>query len=238
MFDNSRNISGEIPEHKEFIYKRAIPQFEKWGYKVYILRAEIDFKGCFFHKITRSKVEGRNGKYVGFPLVGKCIVNRDCKLKPIHKFMKENNLEEACTYIGIASDEKKRLESLGKGKISLLDKYGYTEEMAKALCDKYNLLSPIYQYTKRNGCFFCPNASEKELYKLYKENPLLWGELLEMSRNKDLASPFFNGFKKTLFADIDQKFENKAQVLQSRTEQIGKGNMIESSQHEAASKRN
>lgn len=209
MFDHKRNISGEIPKHKEFIYKQAIPQFERWGYKVVVVKAEADFKTCFFHKIMRSKVEGRNGKYVGFPLAGKCIVNRDCKLKPIHRFMKENHLEESYVYVGIAKDEKKRLKSMGKRKISLLDKYGYTEEMARGLCEEHQLLSPIYQYTKRNGCFFCPNAGEAELYELYKEAPMIWRELLEMSENNNLVSPFFNGFKKLRFSDIDKKFHEK-----------------------------
>lgn len=34
-------------------------------------------------------------------------------------------------YIGIAADEPKRLQRLNDRKISLLSKYGYTEEMAK-----------------------------------------------------------------------------------------------------------
>ena len=33
MFDKSRNISGEIPEHIDFIRNIAIPIFEEWGYK-------------------------------------------------------------------------------------------------------------------------------------------------------------------------------------------------------------
>ena len=49
---------------------------------------------------------------------------------------------EITQYIGIAIDEPKRLERLdGINKISLLAKYGYTEQMAMELCKKYNLLS-------------------------------------------------------------------------------------------------
>ena len=51
--------------------------------------------------------------------------------------------------VGIAADEPKRIPRLnvsGKSiqKVSLLVKYGYTEEMAKAKCIEYQLLSPIY----------------------------------------------------------------------------------------------
>ena len=41
MFDKSRNISGEIPEHIDFIRNIAIPIFEEWGYKIKILHADI-----------------------------------------------------------------------------------------------------------------------------------------------------------------------------------------------------
>lgn len=52
--------------------------------------------------------------------------------------------------MGIAIDEPKRLEKLqGTNKISLLEKYNYTEQMAYELCKKYGLLSPIYEFSFR-----------------------------------------------------------------------------------------
>lgn len=38
MFDDE--ISGEVPEHRQFIYEVAKPLFESWGIKVTILRSE------------------------------------------------------------------------------------------------------------------------------------------------------------------------------------------------------
>ena len=35
MFD--KEISGELPEHRDFIYNKAIPIFESWGHKVTVL---------------------------------------------------------------------------------------------------------------------------------------------------------------------------------------------------------
>lgn len=62
-------------------------------------------------------------------------------------------------YVGIAGDELKRLARLaGTNKVSLLAKYGVAETSALALCKRYNLLSPIYEFTSRGGCFFCHNA--------------------------------------------------------------------------------
>lgn len=43
MFDNERGISGELPEHIEWVHKVAIPKLESWGVKVDVLRAERDY---------------------------------------------------------------------------------------------------------------------------------------------------------------------------------------------------
>lgn len=119
---------------------------------------------------------------------------------------------DAVSYVGIATDEKKRLKSLEQsGKISLLADYGYTEQMAEDLCRKYGLLNPIYQYVKRNGCFFCPNAGREELYLLYRNSPSLWKELLELSKTDNLISPYFNGWKKEKLEDIDREFYARMQ---------------------------
>lgn len=66
--------------------------------------------------------------------------------------MKNMDPETYTQYIGIAKDEPKRLERLrGTNRISLLEKYGYTEKMAFELCEKYDLLSPIYKFAPRGG---------------------------------------------------------------------------------------
>ena len=62
MFDKERGISGEHPEHISFIRSRAIPQFEEWGYKVHVVRGDMDDIKQFNHIVTRSKVPERNGK--------------------------------------------------------------------------------------------------------------------------------------------------------------------------------
>lgn len=52
MFDE--NISGELPEHRDFIYNVAIPKFEEWGYKVRVLRSDITYLDCF-NRINQGK---------------------------------------------------------------------------------------------------------------------------------------------------------------------------------------
>lgn len=201
MFDE--NISGELPEHINFIKTRCKPLFESWGYNFEILRAKKTYMDCFNHIITRGP---RKGIRKGFPMVGKCDIARDCKLKPIKEYLKRKE-HEITQYIGIAIDEPKRLERLdGINKISLLAKYGYTEQMAMELCKKYNLLSPLYGFSRRGGCWFCPNAKNAELKHLRKEHKELWQKLLELENEKELAGTIWNTLTKTSLAEKEAYF--------------------------------
>lgn len=153
MFDE--NISGELPEHIDFIKNKAFPLFENWGYETKIIQSPITYMQ-WFNKETVSGQYAGTGKIRGFTMANHCGVNRDLKSRPIKRFFK--SLGEHTSYVGIAADEEKRLSRITQGEfenqISLLAKYGYTEEMARKLCERYGLLSPIYQYTKRGGVSF------------------------------------------------------------------------------------
>lgn len=170
MFDE--DTSGELPEHIDFIKNQAFPLFHSWGYKTQIIHGPTNYMEIFNHRIERTKKEERKGMKAGFPMAMRCALNRSCKVRPIQKFYKERNMDEITQYIGIAIDEPKRLERLKDGnnnKVSLLAKYGYTEEMALSLCKKYNLLSPIYEFAPRGGllvlskCQLCRIKAFKEI---------------------------------------------------------------------------
>lgn len=47
MFDHSRGISGELPEHIEWVYSTAIPKLKSMGVKVDVVRAERDYTYFF-----------------------------------------------------------------------------------------------------------------------------------------------------------------------------------------------
>ena len=77
--------------------------------------------------------------------------------------------------------------------------------MAKQKCIEYGLLSPIYNITKRNGCWFCPNLRKTELKYLYYNHKNLWDKLLDLSK-KDIANPYLNAFEKTTMSYWDEQF--------------------------------
>lgn len=151
MYDNSRDISSEHPEHRAFIYEVAIPYFERKGVHTTVLRPEYDF----IHEFYRKRQSGPYaGKYNGFPLSGLCIINKNCKMREINRYntsIKRSGYTPI-HYVGIAADEAKRLTRLKKSvDTSLLEKYGVTETQAEGICKRAGLYSPLYNYAKRGG---------------------------------------------------------------------------------------
>lgn len=182
MFD--QNTSGEVPEHRDFIYHKLKPFVEKeLGCKFSVLRGNKTYDDVFHHVIVRGPYDGL---IRGFVWPGKCAVNRDCKMPPLRKYH-NGQPDDTRSYVGIALDEPKRLARLNQEKdISLLAKYGMTEADAWRLCEKYDMLSPCYQHSKRNGCWFCPNASNSELAHMVNRHPELFDKLIEWERTDNL----------------------------------------------------
>lgn len=199
MFD--QDVSGEVPEHRDFIYGTAIPALERMGVKVVVLRSRQTYVGLFTGRVTRGP---KKGMVRSFPICGRCAVQRDCKVKPIERY-KRTLPTGTVQYVGIASDEQERLLRLdGNQKISLLDKYNCTEQDAKELCRQVGLLSPVYEFTDRGGCWFCPNAKKVELRHLYDYHPDLWARMLELQAIPGKTTEKFN--RTQTFADIDAIF--------------------------------
>lgn len=202
MFDDA--ISGEVPEHRDFIYGRAIPFLERNGIKVVVLRSEMTYIRSFYRVLQKGQSAG---KLNSWPLCGKCCIQRDCKLPPIRAYVRSLG-SGVVQYIGIAYDEQERLTRLEAEKtISLLEKYQKTERDAADICKRAGLYSPAYAFSDRNGCFFCPNAKERELRHLYECHPDLWARLLECQRAPNKSTERFN--RKERLDEIDQRFRNE-----------------------------
>ena len=199
----SEEISGELPEHNRFIHETAIPYFEQRGIPTRVLRSEKTYLSCFYHVVTRGKTKGMLS---GFPLSGRCTIQRDCKLPPIKAYQKALP-PDTVQYIGIAKNEPQRLARLGGNQVSLLEKYGYTEDDTKQLCKQEGLLSPVYEFTDRGGCWFCPNAKLSELRHLYDHHPDLWQKMMRLQIVPGKVTEKFN--RSQTFADIDAMFREQ-----------------------------
>lgn len=182
-------ISGEYPEHRDFIYNVAIPKLkELYNLDTIVLRSDKTMWDDFHTVRVRGSTKGL---LRGFPIPGLCNINRDCKVPPIRRYLNEQG-DDFIQYVGIAADEPERLKRLeGTNKVSLLDKYGVTEKDAMEICERYGLLSPIYKISNRNGCFFCPNARKSELKHLYYNHPDLWNLLRELQATTNTSRRSF-----------------------------------------------
>ncbi len=210
-FDRKRGIYGENPEHLRWVMEYAKPLFESWGYKVVIVSSDKDYMGYFYQKRKRSKHPENIGKYVGFVFGGGCRLSGH-KAGAIKKYLKGLHSEYE-TYVGISIEETKRLENMKKrgGQISLLEKYGYTGEDARKLCEQYGLLSPTYQYAKRGGCWFCPNQGVKEMSHMRATHPELWNELIVLDKVPNTISKGFRYGKSLseISAELDRYDEKQ-----------------------------
>lgn len=199
MFDDT--ISGEYPEHADFIYNKAIPILELvYGLKVRVLHSDKTYKGEF----TRIKVKGKyKGHLVGFPVQRGPWCNSELKMRPIRAYNREQT-EPVHEYVGIAADEPERLARLTPNKSAPLAKYGVTEDMAKEICRNHFLLSPVYKIQTRNGCWFCHNARIYELRNLWKNHPDLWAEMQKLQ----CITPFSFKASYSLF-DLEERFKKE-----------------------------
>ena len=135
MFD--KDISGEVPEHRDFIYDTAIPKLEEMGVRIIVLRSAKTYVDLFTGRVTRGP---KKGMVRSFPICGRCAVQRDCKVRPIQRYQKTLP-PETVKYIGIARDETERLLRLEDGRqVSLLAKYNFTEQDAWQLCEDANVI--------------------------------------------------------------------------------------------------
>ena len=143
MFDHEKGISGEIPEHIEWIYKVAIPKLENMGIKVDVVKSKDDYVSLCNKVLTK----GNNaGKMYGIQNSFPCYANSELKVRPIKKYYNQFKDDyDIVQYVGIAINEPKRLARLiNTNKVSILAKYNYTEDMAMQKCKEYNLVSPCY----------------------------------------------------------------------------------------------
>lgn len=194
MFDE--NTSGETPEMYNFIKKAEKILKEKFSITVTHIKG-ITFKEQFYKIKQRGNHIGDN---YGFPYVVGAWCNSRLKIEPIKKYFKDN--EDVIQYVGIAYDEPERYERLNhETHICPLYDLKITEKEAMEICEKHDLVSPIYKTSFRGGCWFCPKQSIKQLKWLYKEHRDMWNTLKSMEKDSH------NTFRPNMtLAQLEERF--------------------------------
>jgi hypothetical protein len=112
---------------------------------------------------------------------------------------KDRNIVE---YIGIAADEPKRFGQLNEKKRAPLVEFGIDEELCGLYCQYNDMLSPSYETSFRDGCWFCHNQGVAQLRNLWKNYPDLWALLMKW----DLDSPVSFKADGHTVHDFDRRF--------------------------------
>lgn len=104
------------------------------------------------------------------------------------KIIKDSGDKDIVEYIGIAADEPKRFGQLNEKKRAPLAEFGIEEGLCGLYCQYGEMLSPSYETSCRDGCWFCHNQGVDQLRHLRKNYPDRWALLLKW--DKDSPSTF------------------------------------------------
>ena len=106
-------------------------------------------------------------------------------------------------YLGIAADEPKRFGQLNERKRAPLVEFGIDEGLCGLYCRYADMLSPTYETSCRDGCWFCHNQGVDQLRLLRRNYPDLWALLMKW----DLDSPVTFKADGHTVHDFDRRFE-------------------------------
>jgi len=196
-------ISADLPPMVEFKKKADSIIKKRYGLEVEHISFMKNGKKQTFERQFYA-INTKKKRIYGFPFQGGPWCNSNLKRSTLNYTMKN-----AIKYIGIAADEKKRIERWSKKEnFSLpLTLIGWKESDCFQWCKENSLLAPIYQSSTRGGCWFCPNAKPKELRHLYNHHPELWGRMLELQALPGKVSEKFN--RRQSFSEIDEIFRQE-----------------------------
>lgn len=186
-------ILAEFPDVTEFKEKMDIYIKGKYGIKVEHLCArypdgsKVTYENYFYRLIEKGKNKGR---IYGFPYQRGAWCNSRLKMWARKGAVKTDDIE----YVGIAYDEKKRHKILCEKVVAPLVDFGIDEDLCGLHCvyecmnASENILSPSYESSYRDGCWFCHNQGIDQLRYLRKKYPERWALLLKW--DKDSPIPF------------------------------------------------
>lgn len=207
-------ILAEFPEVTAF--KRRIDVYikEKYGIEVehlyakYLDGSKITYENYFYKVFEDGKNKGR---IYGFPFLRGPWCNPRLKLTARVGAIQPGDIE----YIGIAYDEKKRHKIISETKVAPLVDFQIDEDLCGLHCMYEGILSPAYETSYRDGCWFCHNQGVDQLRHLRKTYPEYWELLLKW----DADSPVTFKADGHTVHDYDRRFmlEDLGAVPKDRT---------------------
>lgn len=152
---------------------------------------ELKPKEPFLYKMLEKEVHKRDGSIqYGYGVCGGiCRWGTTEKNTTINKYLVEQYGQEYKEYIGIASDETKRIEKeRNEHKLLPLADWNMTEKDCLKYCydndfywEEDNIR--LYDILDRVSCWCCANKNKKELDNIYTYLPKYWKKNIDLLRN-------------------------------------------------------
>lgn len=189
------------------IRDRVKKLLDEKGVAFTILKPGYDFEWKMFEK----PVNGRNGFHYGYSWCGgRCRWGTRDKLSVVERYCKGS-----AEYVGIAADEKGRLEKERSGnKIFPLATCGMTEADCLRYCydrgffwEEETERGPVrlYDILDRVSCWCCSNKNLKELRNIYMYLPEYWRRLEALQEKTERP---MKGAGKSIF-ELGERFEKE-----------------------------
>ena len=167
---------------------------------------ELKPKNSFLYDMFEREVKSKDGTtHKGYSWCGgSCRWGTSAKQTILDKYTNNNYI-----YIGIASDEKRRIERQKNSlKLMPLVEWEMTEKDCLNYCHSRGYAwveggIELYQILDRVSCWCCKNKNLKELNNYYKYLPKYWEKLKELQAKTD--RPFKSNM--TIF-DLEERFKN------------------------------
>lgn len=160
------DIPADLPPMVEFKAKADRIIKERWGIEVEHVCAMRDGEKLtyekLFYRIPQRKRRGedarrKEGSILGFPMLRGQWCTSELKNRALfNASLMRGAQKDAVQYLGIAADEPGRIaRHIGRPDIKLpLVEIGWNEAFCRELCEKNDLLSPIYTTATRGGAGF------------------------------------------------------------------------------------
>lgn len=186
---------------------RVLPILAQKGIAYTELKPDYGFEWKMFEK----PVNGRNGFHLGYSWCGgRCRWGTTDKIATVERYS-----QGSCEYVGIAADEKPRLEKGRKGlKVFPLAEVGMTESDCLRFCydrgffwEERTPAGPVrlYDILDRVSCWCCANKNLKELRNVYRYLPDYWRRLEGLQERTERP---MKGAGKSVF-DLKERFEKE-----------------------------
>lgn len=187
--------------------ERIKPILEAYGAELTVLKP----KDTFLYTMLEKPVKKRNGKLqCGYKWCGgNCRWGTTLKLEAIAEHNKKYGDEAIVEYVGIAADEKERINRERNGnrvKIYPLVEWGMTEADCLQYCYSHGWHwnengYELYDLLDRVSCKYCRNKNLQELRNIYHFMPEVWQELKDLQDK--VGMPYKDG--KTIH-DLEMRF--------------------------------